>query len=175
MEDYNKIYEKIMGAAENGLVGMIAYSRYKANKRQWIIDYKGVYEGQQPDERAYHTFELAQTDNQVAMYITDAETMLGEFYSQLLRDNYSDIKEGIESEGIMAIVDKGIKELKSAVKPSYLYDIWMSFLGAFAYSFVLLIILLSIRYLGVDLAKAFFQLEDNKKIETKHNIKPSQE
>ena len=151
MADYNQIFEKITEKSDDGLIGMVAYSLYKTNKRQWILDYIEEHNSA-PDKDARAIYELAQTSNQIDMYLTEAGNLLGEFYSEILQENLPEIKEEIEANGITSILDSGLKEVRASIKPTLKYEISIAILGAFSYSMVLLVFYLVIRLLGFDFA-----------------------
>jgi len=151
MANYNKIFDKIMEESKDGLIGMVAYSLYKSNKKQWILDYQKE-NNTSPDRSARDVFELAQTSNQIEMYITEAGNMLAEFYSELLEDNLPSIKSEIETTGITSIIANGLKEIETSIKPKLSYQIGIAVLGAFTYSMVLLVLYLVIINMGFDLA-----------------------
>lgn len=152
MGDYNHVFEKLIKAAESELVALVAYGYYKKNKREWILS--KIKADKKPPTAAQLKVYVSgiSTDGQLELLLGEAESSLGEFYSNILDEELPEIQKEIESEGIMSILDTKLSELRNDLKPSLVSEIKTSIIGGFAYSVVLVMLYLIIRIFGIDLA-----------------------
>ncbi|MBZ0258040.1 hypothetical protein K8I31_18390 [bacterium] len=139
--NYNQTYEKLI-EDENDLVGMIAYSLYKENKREWIIEFRSNH-SRPPNKDEEKLFVESKTPKDIERYRLQSEQMLTAYAGYILDKSTAEIREKAINESVLSSVNKKIG--------GFWKQVFAGSVGAFFYSLLLLLIYLIINYIGVDL------------------------
>lgn len=152
---YNQIYEKL--SADESVVGKVAYALYKQNKREWNLNYQARC-GAPPTQDKIDAHVIGITKYDLARYTEQAEEILAGFAHVIGEDLEKKTYKLAHESAITKAATTAFKEFKSEIskQSGFWYSIGMNMLGAFAYSFVLLVVFLVIVYLkGGDLMTLF--------------------
>ena len=88
-EDYSQVFEKLVDSAGDGhnhrLIGLFAYSLYKAAKREWIIEYQEK-NGKRPSQKERLAHAESQTEVILDGYRSQASEILAEYANAVVKD-----------------------------------------------------------------------------------------
>lgn len=172
---YNRMFERLVEAEdEPRLTGLLAYALYKERKRDWMIRFRAEKERDPtPEEVENYVFSIG--PHELEDFRTAARQMVGEAAESYLAGSEDALRAQIADEvfaghaaaAVARLSDAGENALASVADEhrrlaavlsgtlTGLSSIWrqlgMSVLGAFAYSFVLLVLFLVIRIWGTGL------------------------
>ena len=133
---YNTVYEKLV-QRDDDLIGLIAYALYKQHKRDWLIAYR-QREGREPSAAELSAYLMSQQlDRTVLMYRERAEAVLNQFGEQIIDRATPDIQRNSISSEISRSLTWW-RQLPAGIS------------AAIAYSALLILIALVLRYAGID-------------------------
>lgn len=145
---YNEIYEKLVDSEGEDLPGLIAYSLYKQSKREWLIDHEKQHD-RRPDQAEEAIFVSAFTANELRRLRDDATNMLAAYAAHVIEQEKPELIEQGRQDHLIGLVDGRLEEMRSQGR--WWRQVVAGALGAFGYSILLLLLLLIIRWVGIDL------------------------
>lgn len=149
--DYNRVYEHLV-EAEDDVIGLVAYSIYKQDKRDFLIEWR---------ERRGGSPTADQLDVFTAGVLTPGQQQRYRFTARNILDAYA--KTVVEAERpliqSLAITER-IESAARAVEGSahWYRQIPAGIASALIYTLLLIAILLVLRYAGVDLTDILEQI-----------------
>jgi hypothetical protein len=145
---YSEIYEKLVQSDDDDLVGLIAYSLYKQSKREWLVRYEREHR-RHPTDGEERIFVSAFTANELKRLREQATNMLSAYAAYVIEQERPGLVEQARQDHLIVLVDERLVEMRAQGR--WWRQMVAGVLGAFAYSVLLLILLLIIRLVGVDL------------------------
>jgi hypothetical protein len=130
------------------LVGLIAYSLYKQSKRDWLIDHEQKH-GRRPTDDEVRIFVSAFTANELKRLREQASNMLSAYASYVIEQASPGLIEQARKDHLIALVDDRLGEMRAQGR--WWRQMIAGAMSAFAYSVLLLLLLVIIRLVGVDL------------------------
>ncbi|SOE00287.1 hypothetical protein [Caenispirillum bisanense] len=172
---YNRMFERLVEAGdEPRLTGLLAYALYKERKRDWMIRFRGE-KGRDPTPQEVEDYVFSVGPHELEDFRDAARRMVGEAAESYLAGSEDALRAQIADEVFAGHAAAAVTRLSDAGEAAVtavadehrrlattlsgalegLGNIWrqlgMSILGAFAYSFVLLVLFLVIRIWGTGL------------------------
>lgn len=123
---YNCIYDKLVGT-DNDLVGLVAYGLYKKHKIEFITNIKETSNREPTDEECNAFFIASTADSQILKYRRDAEDLISEI-----------VVGSAEEESRKYEIDM-LHDYQRSIRnvlPSDLKSVFLSIIGAFAFSLI---------------------------------------
>ena len=149
------IFEKLVEIdGQEELIGLIAYGRYKRAKKIWASNFHARRKNS-PSNDDLNKYAESWTDDRLQALLKAAEAALAEFGAFVTAQQEPTIRE----KAIAGEIRENLGVFVENTKMSWgkaLQDIALSMLGALFYTILLILIVLVVRYSGVD----FLQILD---------------
>lgn len=141
--EYNTVYQTLVGDINNedaNIIGIVAYSLYKADKIGFIIDYKAKNGGSMPSSAEISSYcQHLCTGHHLERYKKDAREILEAWLNDRFKDSIAEVENACnarnaermdaalerERSHIKEVVDKSIKESQKG----YFYGASQSIVG----------------------------------------------
>ena len=147
---YNPIFERLIEECEEDeLVGLVAYGIYKRAKRAWASKL-WARDNQSPNEDDLRKYVDTWTDDRLEAIVVEARSALADFGASMISEQEPAIRE----EAIAGEIRKMLSIVIEGTKMSwrkFFESVGLSLLGAFFYTVLLILLVLVLRYAGVDL------------------------
>lgn len=135
--DYNPIFEKLVARDvpdPESLPGIVAYSLYKIAKREWATEHL-ARTGQRPSEAELKAYIATWTPSRLSGLEQEGNAVLLAFAEQVIEQNRGAIRE-------------------EALQGSLGRSVWQGILAAAAYTVILIVLAVILKYVGIDLVGA---------------------
>lgn len=139
---YNFIYKQLV-EDESDIVGNIAYSLYKADKINFIEDFKAKHNGSEPTEADFQPFhDICCMEANINRYKMQAINILQGFLDDTLSATIKQVEKDLENDykkELMGIVGK------TTVK-SFSWNVLQNIVGAFAFMLIMCAIIFLLKF-----------------------------
>lgn len=178
-DDYNTVFERMMARTigDNGVapvVACVAYSLYKTEKREWIVQRRASL-GRRPRPDEIESYVSGVTDLRIESLFTQARELINSFATHLLESSKSEINDEIYRRQFEALHDQlnsagraaetmhdnVVTHISSKTKPAWGAALGQNLVANFIWTAIVVLILISLN-LGFDFnnfanrVKAFF-------------------
>ena len=142
--NYNIIYSQLV-EDKNDIVGHIAYALYKADKVEFIENFKKENAGKEPIEVELKPFhDISRIQGNLARYKLEAISIIRTFTADIIDDMTGNIRSDIITNQKVIFLE-AIEPLKPHSKGKlYFHGTMQSLLGAFAFTCIIALIVLII-------------------------------
>lgn len=166
-DKYNTVYERIMQktGGDNGVpvvVACVAYSLYKEEKRQWIVQRQQEL-GRRPRKEEIDGYVTGCTDLRINSLLTQARDIIGAFARDLLESSKEELRDEIyrrQFEGLhdqlrgasdlmRTNTDSLVSHITDKTKPAWWTSIGQNLVANFFWTVIVVFILVSLN-LGFD-------------------------
>lgn len=166
---YNKVFEFYAESSgdELDLVGLVAYSIYKRQKRDWILRHQKEHRARPSDQEIAAVISNFLTDDMRTTLRERAQDFLTEYGETFVEAAEPEIvEEALNSEMVRkaAACHKSAEETHAEIlsivslNGGWWRQIWVGVVSAFVWTFILIVILLGAKLFGIDPIDGWFAL-----------------
>ncbi len=156
-KDYNQIFEIYVEDLDNGdldIVGLLAYSLYKRQKRDWIVQFRKLHDGRPPDEHALSAVTGSYLTNDMQQTLRDRASDILSKYGQIyVEASERQIREDALNNEVLRqarSIEESLRE-----KSGFWNQVWTGFIATAIWTFLVTAIIAGAAIFGSDLIDGY--------------------